>query len=279
MFTDQGLMSGSGLTILPTATIVPPMEFRVQGSRIIYFKKASTGVNVIGMSAGLSSALEGYTRLTSEQSGSFASQVAYGFGGKFRVPRRIPVIHQLALWADITSTDQPSGSTIFPSEALHAGITATIDSNSIHPTVLLGISAFGGATRVLAGAGVTIGSDKNTQLGFEVLHGYLRVQSTQFAMSGSLRIMPNISFHLSPGYLAMPGVSTWTFLLGVSMSTADVDFHPVYEKKQGDEFILPSIEDIEKLLKEEQQPSSNNGLPPEGSDNQKQMEGRNTSNE
>lgn len=254
MFTDQGLFNGSGLTVLPTATIAPPMEFRVQGSRVTYFNHGGTGVNVVSLNAGLSSTLEAYVRLTGEQSGAFSSQIAYGFGGKFRIPALIPVVRRLALWVDVTSADQNIGSPIFPTDARRGGVTATFDSNGVHPTVLLGLVTIGEDTRVLAGAGITIAAGNSIQMGFEFVHGYLGKNSAQIGATSSVRAFPNVSLQASPGYLSAPGVSTWTFSFGISFGTADVDFHQVREDRKSDEFILPTIEEIEKQKDEPREP-------------------------
>lgn len=249
LFTDQGTMSGSGLMILPTATLSPVTEFQLHFSRIGYTKGGGTGLNVITLGAGLSESLEGYVRLTGEQLGTYSSQVAYGFGGKFRLPLLLPVVRRLALWMDVTTSDQVQRSAIFPSEAKRMGVTATFDSNGVHPTMLIGISTTYRKTQPLLGAGVTIAASQSTQIGFEIIHGYLGKNSAQLGATVSQRILSNVSMHFSPGYLSVGGVSTATAMIGISCSTADINFHPAFEQKKGEEFILPSIEEIERQQK------------------------------
>lgn len=246
LFTDQGLLSGSGLTVLPTATIAPSMEWRLQYSRVNYLKSSTTGMNIATLSAGLSSTLEAYLRFTGEQSGTFSSQLAHGFGGKFRFPGLVPVVRRLAIWADVTSTDQAISSALFPSDAFRTAVTATFDSNGVHPTALIGVARIGDVSHVLFGGGVTIATGNSSQVGFEFVHGYMGKNSDQLVASGSMRVFPNVSFHASPGYLSTSTVSTWTISFGISCSTSDIDFHPVLEEKRENDFILPTIEEIEK---------------------------------
>ncbi len=258
LFTDQGLFSGSGLTVVPTATVVPASEFRLQYSRVDYLRGERGGMNVIGLSAGFSSSVEGYMRVSGEQLGGPQSQVAYGFGGKFRLPVLVPVVRRLALWAEATASDQYYRSALYPADAFRGGVTATFDSNGIHPTLLIGVTSVQEQTRPLVGAGVTMAAGNHTQVGMEFVHGYLGLNSAQAAATASFRVFPNISLHASPGYLSMAGVSTWTISFGISCTTTDVDFHPVYEDKTGNEFILPSIEEMEKEGK--QNPSGDGSM-------------------
>ncbi len=262
MFTDQGMFSGSGLTIMPTATLAPQMEYRIQYSRLSYFKGSGLGMNIMSMTAGFSTTLETYFRFGSEQSGSFASQIAYGVGGKFKVPLLLPVIRRLALWADLTATEQTIPTAIFPSDAFRSGAVMTLDSNGVHPTILIGINKLGTAANALLGAGVTIAAGNSVQLGFETVYGYLGRNSIQIAPSASLRVIRNIGLQISPSYLSLPSGSLWMMSVGFSLTTTDIDFHPAVVEQASDEFILPSIEDIEQETKggENVQPSGEGSL-------------------
>ena len=262
LFTDQGLFSGSGLTVVPTATVIPSTEFRLQYSRVNYLRSGRTGLNVLGLGAGFSSSLEGYMRVSAEQLGARQSLVAYGFGGKFRLPLLLPVVRRLALWAEATTSDQYNSSALYPTDAVRGGVTATFDSNGIHPTIFLGIAKVQNKARPLVGAAVTMAAGNYAQLGLEFVHGYLGLNSAQAAATASLRIFSNISLHASPGYQSMAGVSTWIVSVGISCTTSDIDFHPLIEEKKENGFILPSIEEIEREGKLE---PSGGGSTPGGS--------------
>lgn len=257
LFSDQGVMSGSGLTIVPTATTVPSSEFRVQYARMDYLKKGLKGMNVFGLSVGLSSSMEAYMRITGEQLGTTQSQVSYGFGGKFCVPADLPIIRRLALWFEETTSDQTLNSSLYPHDAMRGGLIATLDSNGVHPTIFLGASRIDGKLQPLVGAGVTIAMGSNAQIGLEIMRGYLELKSLQIVGSASIRVFPHISVQVSPGYLKTTTLSTWSISLGLSGTSSDIDFHPVFEKPKDDEYIVPSIDEIEKG--EQQNPSDNGG--------------------
>jgi hypothetical protein len=251
LFTDQGVFSGSGLTVLPTATVIPAAEFRVQYTHYNNFNRDRFGTDVIGFGTGLSTSLEGYARVSSEQVGKIAPQLAYGFGGKFRFPMMIPTIRRLAIWGEATSSEMNPASTLYPSDAVRGGVLATFDSNGIHPTLLLGISRMEGKTLPLIGAGVTYALSNESQLGLELMHGYLMKNSFQAIFSASTRIFPNVSIQLAPGFVSTSTTSTWMISAGISCSTADIDFHPVTEEVVLEEYQLPSIEDLEKQSSQE----------------------------
>ena len=258
-FTDQGMFSGSGLTILPTATIAPPSEFRLQCSRLGITERSHSGMNVIALSTGFSSSVEGYSRFVGEQAGSSVTQETYGFGLKVRAPFDVPFFRRVACWVDRTISNRNDPAALYPTDALRYGAIATRDSNGIRPTLVLGMSSIENISNPLAGAGVTIAVSHSAQLGFEAVDGYFGKKSFQFIATGSVRIFANVSALISPGYLSTPGFNSWTVSFGLTCSTADVDFHPVMEQKQEDEITVPSIEDIQREEKKEQKSPGDGG--------------------
>ena len=211
-------------------------------------------MNVIGLSSGFSTNLEGYIRITGEQFGTFSSQLAYGFGGKFRVPALLPVIRRLAFWVETTMSDFEEESAIYAPDALRAGMTTTVDSNGVHPTLFLGFAVMSDRAHAMVGGGVSIAAGHNTQIGIEIMHGYWSLNSSQFTASLSYRAFPNVSLQMVPGYLSTAGISTWTISFGVSCSTVDIDFHPFVEPgDKKDEFTLPSIDELERQTQKEKQ--------------------------
>ena len=245
-FSDLGVLSGSGLTVLPTATVIPNTEFRAQWSRVEYVKDNRKGMNVIGLGIGLSTNLEAYMRLTSEQVGVMQSELAYGFGGKFQLPVLVPLLRRVAIWGEQTTSDQVSTEALFPSDAIRAGLIATVDSNVISPTMMAGFSRIGVTNQVLLGAGATVALGNRAQMGLEVMYGYLDLQSLQAAVTASARVFPNVSLHVSPGYIKTSSVSMWSVTFGVSLTTADIDFYPRVVDAKPDEYKLPSIDEIEQ---------------------------------
>jgi hypothetical protein len=244
------MLSGSGLTVLPTATIAPPTEFRVQLARMDYLKSGYGGANVFTMTTGFSPNLEGYARVMGEQLGTYNSQLTYSFGGKFRVPGTLPVVRHLAFWLESTQSDAAQPGVFFPPEGTRAAAVATFDSNGVHPSFLLGYASIYGGTNVIAGAGLTVAVSHDIQLGAELLHGYLERNSAQIILNGAYRLLPNLSLHVSPGYMSTSAGATPTVSLGISCTTAGIDFHPAQVEQKTDDYIMPSIDDIEKQLKQ-----------------------------
>jgi hypothetical protein len=248
-FSDQGLFSGSGLTLLPTATVAPSSEFRIQYARLSYLRSGGNGSNILTLCSGFSESVEGYARLTGEQFGAPNSEVAYTVGGKFRVPALVPFFGRLALWMEKTQSDAAAPGALLPQDAFRMAAVATLDSNGIHPTALLGFSQFSNESGLLAGVGVTVAAGHDLQLGLEAVHGYLGRKSDQIAGSAAVRVFPNISLHVSPGYITAPAASTWTVSVGISCTTAGIDFHPVIEETNKNTVIVPSIEEIEREIR------------------------------
>ena len=102
----------------------------------------------------------------------------------------------------------------------------------------------------MAGAGVTLAVSHDVQLGAEMIHGYLGRNSAQIGLSGAYRILPNISLHVTPGYMSTTSGSTMTLSLGIACTTAGIDFHSAQAEEKKEEYIVPSFEDIEKQLKQ-----------------------------
>lgn len=256
VFTDQGMLSGSGLMIVPTATISPMSEMQVQFSHLGIFQGDKTGLNIFSLNCGFSSCLEGYARLTSEQLRTVSPEISYSFGGKFRFPRVIPVLQRIAIWGETTTSDmaEQAKQGLFPIEATRAGITASLDSIMVHPTFFVGITNVKGDVWPLLGGGMTIALSHTAQMGFEVVRGYFTMRGTDAVVTGSLRIFSNTSIHLSPGYLSDGSTKSWMLSAGISLTTVDVDYHPekVIKDLNG-EYTLPTIEDMEKQPKQEKE--------------------------
>jgi len=253
-FTDQGMLSGSGLSILPTATTAPAAEMRAQYSRVSFLSTSPERANIVGLTLGLSSSIETYLRMTSEELQTSAAHLSYSFGGKFRYPEPLPVLRRVALWMESTFSDMNDQKvpTIFPTSVNRAGLTASLDSNGFHPTLFFGGTQLRKIVTPMAGAGFTLALGHGAQLGMEGMWGYLEKGSLQAALTGSVRIVSNISLHVTPGYLKTTSVNGWMLSAGISFSSADVDYHPVPRADEtGDEFHMPSIEELEKESQKE----------------------------
>jgi hypothetical protein len=250
LFTDQGLMSGSGLMIMPTPATAPTAEFGIQTARVEFLRPGERGMNVIGFTGGFSSHMEGYVRVSGEQVGLPSSVISYGFGAKLRSPFTVPAVEHIALWLESGSTEQVKQRAMYPPNVFRAGITASFGTDGINPTALVGLSSVEGAAGLLLGGGVTFAAGHEAQLGAEVVYGYTGTKSVHALVNSSLRVLPNISIHVVPGYVTSEVASTWLFSVGVSFTTTDIDYHPA-RVSNDDEFVVPSIEDIESQMQGE----------------------------
>jgi len=248
LFTDQGMMSGSGLSLLPTATTAPASEMQVQATRMSFLSTSPERANIVGLTFGLSTSLEGYFRITSQEIQTSTSEISYGFGGKFKIPGTVPILHRLALWGESTISDMGEQSipTIFPAQANRGGITASLDSNGFHPTLFFGGIQLDHIVTPMAGAGFTLALGHSAQAGLEAMWGYLEQGSMQAAFSGSVRLYSNISLHIIPGYLTTTAAKGWMISAGISFSSTDIDYHQVRgDDNDKDKFLLPSIDELE----------------------------------
>ena len=249
LFTDQGTMSGSGLMMLPTATTAPSAEMQAQFTRISFLQNTSNRLNVFSLNCGFSPDVEGYVRLSSEEIQTISSQIAYGFGGKIRFPSSLPVVRRLALWVESTTseTSDPAQRTIFPARANRAAFTASLDSNGFHPSFVVGVNNVSSTVVPMVGGGLTWALGHKAQLGMEWMQGYLGKSTNQVIVTGSIRVLPYVSVHMSPGYVSTPLVNAAMISVGLSFSTVDIDYHQVKDKsEEREENVLPSIDDLEK---------------------------------
>ena len=254
LFTDQGLMSGSGLSILPTSTTTPSSEMQLQYTRVSALQRNGNSLDVFGLNCGFSQNLEGYVRLTSEDIHAISSQSAYAFGGKFRLPILLPVIRRAAVWFESTVSDLPPRGTLELSSlnANRGGLTVSVDSNGFRPCLFAGMTQTDGSFWPLAGAGLTVALSHSAQVAGEFVHGYLSQKSSHIMLTGSMRVFSNISVHVSPGRISDGPSKSWMVSVGLSLSSADIDYHQiVVSEVKKEDFVLPSIDELEKQSQQE----------------------------
>lgn len=250
LFTDQGLMSGSGMMIVPTTATAPVAEFSLQSARVEFLRPGERGMNVVTFVGGFSSHVEGYLRLTGEQIGMPSSMMSYSFGVKMRSPISLPVAEQHALWLESGSTEQEMQRAVYPPNVFRGGIVLAFGTNGINPVALAGVASVEGNISPLIGGGVTYAAGHDAELGAELLYGYAGSRTLHAVLDAAIRVLPHVSVHAMPGYITSPTASTWLFSIGLSFSTADIDYHPERVSNNG-EFVMPSIEDVEREMQGE----------------------------
>jgi hypothetical protein len=250
-FSEAGGASGTGLTILPTPGVAPVAHWRASFERLDYTAEYLRGINVIGLGYGLSSNVEGYVRLTSEQLGTTSSLNSYGFGFKAALPISLPLLEATGAWFETSVTEEERQSPFFPPAATRGGLTMSIGSPAFRALLVGGVSSIEGDATPLAGAGLTWAPASAVQFGAEALYGYADPSSIHAMVDLSVRVISNVLLVASPGYITTETASTWTVSAGLCLSTADIDFRPAPVTHTKDEYILPSLEDIMKDSSEE----------------------------
>jgi hypothetical protein len=251
-YNELGSMSGSGLVLMPSTAIAPLSQFRVQADRIALADQGGTGMNMFEFSGGFSRLLEGYFRLTNEQLSDVQSLSGIAGGAKLTMPFEVPVLREVALWGESSTTDQVDRSTFFPLRITRTALVATPVSDGFRTSEMIGFTKKVGDSMLepLIGADATMALGHEAEIGVEWVSGYAGKSSNDILVSGMYRILPFASIHLSPGYTAVADKSSLMFSVGISVNTADIDFKPA-EGRAVDQFKMPSLDDIEKETKQE----------------------------
>ncbi len=251
VISEGGTLSGSGLAYLPTTGLVPVSQWRSNYARVDYTGAGLKGINVMSLSCGLSTHIEGYVKLTGEQLGTIASLTSYSFGVKAILPIELPVLEAVGLWFEEAVSDEIQQSQFFPADATRGGVTASMGGPAFRGVLLAGVNSVGGKALFLSGAGVAWAPGSGTKLSAEVLNGYYDQSSFHAALSLAARVIPHVVLLASPGYIRTSAAETWSMSVGLSVSTADVDFRPSALTARKGDFKLPSLEDIMKESSEE----------------------------
>jgi len=245
-YAELGMMSGSGMVFMPTTSISPNAQFRVDISRIGLFLQGGHGLNLVSVSSGLSRSVEAYLKFTDEQSGFAQSTIAMNIGGKFTFPVLLPVIRKASLWGEFATSQSEDHSRLYPFKYSRAAVIVTPFTDIIRPSLLIGAAKPQGADAdLMTGACLIVSPFHTTQFGFEYLHGYAGRSTDDVTMICNARLYSNVSIHAGPGYISRPAVSGWIWTIGLSLSSSDCDFHPMIVEHKS-EYHLPSIEEIEK---------------------------------
>ncbi len=253
-FTDQGISSGSSIILLPTGSVAPSSNFRVQFHHFTFFENHS--FNSIDLTGGFSSHLELYLKYSTEINGHIFPATVTGFGGKFQFPFEIPVIYRAAIWAEKINSSASDKLVLFPADMTRAGVVASIYTNAIEPTVFIGINKIDTGTRFLGSIGSTYSINRNYKLGLEFTYGYFGNHDYTSLLSLTSRIFSNLGLQVTGGYIAGTTVKSWTVSAGISLTTGAIDFSP--RKEQERLQTVPSFDDMLKSIEETKTEDSKN---------------------
>jgi hypothetical protein len=259
-YTQLGMMSGSGLVFTPSTISSPAAQFRLQLGRISLGQDASRGVNVVALSAGLSSFLEGYLKYTGEQVGSVQSNGTIGIGAKFTIPYVFPVIRMISLWGESSTNPSDDHSFLYPSNISRGAVIITPAWNGYRPSLLVGATRRSdGTIEAMEGGSFVVTTSRSLQWGIEYLHGYNGTSTHHAMFSCVVRPFPYASINAGPGYVSSPLVSGWLWSVGISVNSSDINFKPVQERATN-QYKLPTIEEMEKGTNEPNGESTKDNL-------------------
>lgn len=234
--------------LLPTTSTAPASNFRLQVNRLQLVGANRRGFSTADLTGGFSSNLEAYAKISLEETGQFAPNTIMGFGGKIQFPFSLPLVSRAALWGESVASPDEDSLSLFPKSIFRTALAMNAWTNSIQPTMLVGLTSCDGVARPLGGAGVTIATTNSMKLGAEVLYGYIGDQDVEGSISFSAKIISNIGVQASTGYLSSKSGRSWMVSLGFSFSTVEINFTPPTKKEEN--FEVPSFEDVQKSLEE-----------------------------
>jgi hypothetical protein len=255
-YYELGVMSGTGMVFMPTSSISPNAQFRLDVSRLGLSQHGGHGLNLYSVSSGLSEYVEAYIKFTSEQSGYAQSTNSVDIGGKFTLPFIIPILKLVSVWGEYSTSQNEDHSQLSSPKCSRVALIVTPFANGVRPSVLIGTAKEQDAEETfMIGACVVVSPNHTTQFGIEYLHGYAGIGTNDVSANGNVRLFSNISLHAGPGYMSRPSISGWIWTIGLSLNSADIDFHPVFVEHKK-EYKLPSIEEMEKGSFENKKDSS-----------------------
>ncbi len=253
-FTDQGISSGSSIILLPTGSVAPSSNFRVQFHHFTFFKNHS--FNSIDVTGGFSSHLELYLKYATELNGLLPPASVTGFGGKFQFPFEIPFIYRAAIWAEKINSAAFDKIVLFPADLTRFGVVASVYTNAVEPSVFLGINKIDTGTRFLGSIGSTYSISRDYKLGLEFTYGYFGNHDYTGLLSLTSRIFSNLGLQVTGGYISGTSVKSWTVSAGISLTTGAIDFSP--RREQEIMQTVPSFDDIMKSIDENKEETKEN---------------------
>ena len=208
-------------------------------------------MNSFGMTSGLSSNMEFTAKFQSVLAGTSFSPSFVGFGGKIVLPFDLPLNSHFAVWAEIVSNTNENTVALFPSKITRCALVMQPGFlRQINGNILFGISDMDHTQRMVAGGNASRIIGELVKVGGEFLYNYYDVADQQASMLILVRTHSNVCVQLSPGYLHSPAVSSWMISLGLSVSTAGIEFIQS-EKSKDKKDEIPSIDELEKQLRDE----------------------------
>jgi hypothetical protein len=259
-YAAPGTFSGVGLSFIPDTYVAPKAEMRLDMSRLQLVRSSGRGSNNFVLGAGMSSNLEIYMRIIGEQVGSISSATSVAYGGKLLLPMRLPAVRDAALWFEAATSEAAEQSTMLAVPMTRVGLVATTGPNGSHALFLAGVAFNDQSTTALAGFGWVQPFSHAVVASPEAVYGYFGKNSYALILNTAVRVLPYVSIQVSPGYCRSNNFTSALVTLGLSISTAAIDFSTRQEEKQVREgFTLPTIEEMEKEGTQPEKPKGGSG--------------------
>ena len=248
---DLGMMGGSGVVLTPTTGITPESHFRVDMTRMNLLRSGSGALNSFAITGGLSENMEFTAKFQSSQDGGLLAPSFTGFGGKIVLPIDLPLLTSSAIWGEAASTTNPNSSVVIPSSVNRFAFILQPEAlQRLHSNIFLGVTTANSAQRFAGGCNAAVIVSKFLKIGGEFGYNYYGRDDRQESMLFLFRALPIVCVQMSPGYLQSSAVSTWTFSLGVSVSTSNIEFASS-EARKTEKTVVPSFDDLEKQIHDE----------------------------
>lgn len=248
-YSAPGMGSGTSTILLPSTATIPSSHFRVQGSRLQPSRTVQHASTMIDIAGGFSRYLEIYFNLSLETIGGESDNDLFGAGAKLRIPEDALFGVESALWWETARGGSYAGAAFEPSSLTRTGLVVNTGMGDVTLMLTGGVTIGEGRVRPLAGVAGTYPVSSSLLVSAELNRGYYGTDDYMVLMGGAVRLLPNISMQASPGYIWNGRTGGFTLLAGLCISTAAMDFLPAVIKEEGSG--IPSIEEIERMLKEE----------------------------
>lgn len=246
-FSDQGMYSGSSIILLPTGSVAPSGNFRINLNNLTFFKNHS--ISSVDITGGLSSHMEMYFRYSSEVNRYIIPTSVTVVGGKFLMPLRIPIIYRAAIWGEVIRSPISEKISMFPANLARFGSVVSLFTNNIEPTLFLGFNKINRNINLLSSISTLYIVNDATKLGIEFSYGYFGNHDYTGLIGVTRRVFSNMSLQLTTGYIVGHTIQSWVVSLGISLTTEKIDFSP--RKEQEIKGHVPSFDEIMKSIEEQ----------------------------
>lgn len=248
-FGDLGMAGASGIAMVPTVSVAPPASLRIHAGRMEFMNSGLFGYNIFGFQAGLSTNLETYITINSEQTGSISSLFSYTLGGKLLLPFHVPVVSSVALVCETSSSADDLQSGFIPRNQSKVSAIVNPAFGKVNPVIFFGSMKVNKAFLPIAGIGASYPFGESIKLGSEVYYNYYGMREQQGLISVGMKVFSNIGLQINGGYLNSEKISSWIISGGVSLATADFNLYP--KLKTPPKAVVPSFEEMEQISTQE----------------------------